>query len=274
MVGYRFIYSILVSCCTHFIRIMLINHLKGLLVGWLLYHVVYAFIIGIIWWEVLRFLIIRPDRFVHLFLKFIMVRCIHLFLNWRKPTSNIDWGASIRLLLRGNALPMMWLPGNIGLWTLVPMNVAYFSLFKSVGILVVFHQSWVQSELFGQSVLAVSAFLWANLQFRDLLSQGRWSCLIVLIFVHTLLGGRNTSTKLNMRTAFHPCLFANHAGKLMSFYRPTTCVGGRIATHGHLSIALQGMSVINIHRIFNIPVILCNCELWDKLLTTGVIILL
>jgi hypothetical protein len=69
-------------------------------------------------------------------------------------------------------------------------------------------------------------------------------------------------------------LFANNAGKLMSFYRSTTCVSGRIATHGHLSIALQGMSVINIHRIFNIGVILCDGELWNKLLTTGVIILL
>ena len=169
---------------------------------------------------------------------------------------------------------MMWLPGDIGQGTLVPMNVANFSLFKSVRVLVIFHQCRVQSELLSQSVLTVSSFLRANLQFRCLLSQGSGACLIVLILVHALLGWRNASTKLNMRTAFGPCLFANHTRKQMCFYRPTTCVSSRISPHGHLCIALQDICVVDKHGIFNIRVVRCDSELRYKLLLSPDMIIL
>ena len=140
MIGYCFIYSVLVSSSTHFIRIMVIDYMWSLLVSLLLYHVVYAFIVGIIRWKVLRFLIIRHDRFVHLFLKFIIGgRCVHLLLNWRKSSCHIGRGSCARLLLSSNALPMMWLSGDIRLGALIPMNIAYFSHFVSVRVLVVFH---------------------------------------------------------------------------------------------------------------------------------------
>ena len=274
MIGYSFIYCVLVSCGTHFIRIVLINHLRGLLVRRLLYHIVYAFIVCIIWWKVLRFLIIRPDRIVHLFLKFIMIRCVHLLLYWRKPTWYIGSRACIWLFLGSNALPMMWFPGDIGLGTLVPMNVADLSLFKSVRVLVIFHQCRVQSELLSKSVLTVSAFMRANLQFRCLLSQGSGACLIVLILVHALLGWRYASTKLNMRTAFGRCLFGHHTRKQLSFSCPTTCVSSRISPHGYLCIALQCVIIVDKHGIFNIRVVGCDSELGYKLLLSPDMIIL
>ncbi len=126
VVAYCLIDSILVGCRSHPIWVMLIHYIGGNDLRLLLNHVIEALIVMIVWWKVLRILIIGLNWLVHLFLEIIIGWRIHLlFYRW-KSSSVTGWWSSRRLLLllQSGVLPMMRLSREIWLWAFVPMYIS------------------------------------------------------------------------------------------------------------------------------------------------------